>query len=213
MGVSMKYYSYFLVILYSTIILVSCYKSSGEQRDLSSRQSSMATPVPAPSPPPTAKPSPTVAPTSTPAPTGGLTGSAALDEEEWAFITLINDYRALNGLTKLQVSVSLTQAADWLSTDMATKNYFSHTDSANRTFGSRLNAFGYSGGYRAENIAAGNSTAQATFTQWKNSSGHNTNMLGANYRVIGIGRAYYSSSSYKWYWTTDFGSTVDETVD
>src|SRR5262249_51471186 len=30
--------------------------------------------------------------------------------------------------------------------------------------------------------------------------------------VIGISRAYNSSSTYKWYWTTDFGGFVDQTV-
>lgn len=42
------------------------------------------------------------------------------------------------------------------------------------------------------------------------SSGHNQNMLNPNYRVIGIARAYDAASSYGWYWTTDFGGTVDE---
>ena len=43
--------------------------------------------------------------------------------------------------------------------------------------------------YRGENIAAGNASASATFTQWRNSPTHNTNMLNANFRAIGIGRA------------------------
>ena len=40
-----------------------------------------------------------------------------------------------------------------------------------------------------ENIAAGNSDAEATFNQWRNSSGHNANMLGDRYEVVGLGRA------------------------
>jgi hypothetical protein len=61
----------------------------------------------------------------------------------------------------------------------------------------------------AENIAAGNSTAQATFEQWRNSSGHNANMLHSNMRTIGIGRAFVAGSPYGWYWTTEFGSIND----
>jgi len=38
-----------------------------------------------------------------------------------------------------------------------------------------------------ENLAAGNSTAQATFEQWKNSSGHYANMINSSYKSIGIG--------------------------
>jgi uncharacterized protein YkwD len=40
---------------------------------------------------------------------------------------------------------------------------------------------------------------------WQNSAGHNENMLNENYRVIGIARVYSSNSTYRWYWTTDFG--------
>ncbi|MFL5813824.1 MAG: CAP domain-containing protein [Bdellovibrionia bacterium] len=179
-----------------------------------------ATPTPTrtASPTPTATPTttPTKVPTATPT-TGtgsgsGLTGSATLDSEEVAFLGLINDYRAQNGLAPLQVSVALTQASDWMSTDMASKNYFSHTDLQGRDPFVRMAAFNYNYSWAGENIAAGNATAQATFTQWKNSPGHNANMLNANYKVIGIGRAQNSSSTYNWYWTTDFGGTVDTTV-
>ena len=77
-------------------------------------------------------------PSSSTTPSNSLTGTATLDEEEWSFLTLINDYRAQNGAPKLQVSISLTRASDWLSTDMASKNYFSHTDSTGRNAFSRI---------------------------------------------------------------------------
>jgi uncharacterized protein YkwD len=172
-----------------------------------------STPTTSPTPKPTTTVTPTPSPSPTQNPTGGLTGTAILDEEEWAFVTLINDYRAQNGVAKLEVSVKLTQASDWMSTDMATKSYFSHSDSLSRDPFVRMKAFGYPNtGYRGENIAAGNATASATFTQWKNSAGHNANMLSSSYRVIGVARAYNASAPYRWYWTTDFGSVVDETV-
>lgn len=136
--------------------------------------------------------------------------AVALDSEEAAFCTLINNYRATQGLPALMVSESLTNASEWHSTDMANKNYFSHTDSLGRDPFQRMTAFGY--GYstwRGENVAAGNATAAATFDQWKNSSGHNANMLNANYKVIGIGKAYNAAATYRNYWTTDFGGVVD----
>jgi uncharacterized protein YkwD len=136
-----------------------------------------------------------------------------LDSEEKAFCKQINQYRAQNGRPALRVSVSLTNASKWMSKDMATKNYFNHTDSLGRAFSTRLGAFGYSFNTpKAENIAAGNATSAGTFAQWKASSGHNTNMLSASYKVIGIGRAYSAASTYKWYWTTDFGGYVDRTI-
>jgi uncharacterized protein YkwD len=100
-----------------------------------------------------------------------------------------------------------------MSTDLATKNYFDHTDSLGRTFSTRLGAFGYTyNTSKGENIAAGNATAAGTFAQWKGSAGHRTNMLNAAYTVIGIGRAYSAASTYKWYWTTDFGGYTDRTI-
>jgi len=144
------------------------------------------------------------------APAPAAHADSALDSEEATFCNLINDYRGQNGLQPLRVSFSLDTAADWLSTDMAQKNYFSHTDSLGRDAFQRMTAFGY--GYatsKGENIAAGNSTAMATFEQWRTSPPHNTNMLNANYKVIGIGRAYDAAGTYGWYWTTDFGGFVD----
>ncbi len=135
------------------------------------------------------------------------------DAEERAFLTLINNYRAQNGRGPLRLTKTLAAAADHHSVDMATKNYFSHTLSGGVTWSQNLVNHGYTyRTYKAENIAAGNATASATFTQWKNSSGHNANMLNANYTAIGIGRAYSSSSTYKWYWTTTFGGYQDGAV-
>lgn len=137
-----------------------------------------------------------------------------LDNEEQMIHKLINDYRAQNGLSPLRISFALTRAADWMSADMAARNYFNHTDSQGRDPFMRMTAFGYNyGGYRGENIAAGYSDAARTFNLWRNSPSHNAAMLSAYFNVIGISRAYNQSSSYKWYWTTDFGGFVDATVE
>jgi uncharacterized protein YkwD len=141
-----------------------------------------------------------------------LTLAEGLDVEELAFFRKINEYRAANGLAPLQVSVALTRAADYHSVDMATKNYFSHTSQDGTTFGDRVKRYYSYNTYYAENIAAGNATGLSTFEQWRTSAGHNANMLSANYKVIGIARAYSSTSTYKWYWTTDFGGYVDEVM-
>src|SRR5271155_1973808 len=91
-----------------------------------------------------------------------------LDSEESAFLTLINNLRAQNGAGPLQVSIALENSSTWMSNDMATKNYFSHTDSLGRDPFTRMAAFGYNyNTAEGENIAAGNSDAQSTFTQWQ----------------------------------------------
>src|SRR5688572_11848856 len=91
-----------------------------------------------------------------------------LDAEQTAFLTLINKYRAASGAGPLQVSIALQNAAQWMSSDMAAKNDFSHTDSLGRDAFSRMAAFGYAyPTVSGENVAAGNSSAQSTFDQWK----------------------------------------------
>jgi len=136
---------------------------------------------------------------------------AAIDSEEQQFLGLINDYRQDNGLGALALSPTLNRAAAWKSQHMADNNYFAHDDlPIARTWDDRIADCGYDfNTWIGENIAAGNSSAAATFEQWRNSTGHNQNMLNSNYNAIGIGRAFGASAAYGWYWTTDFGGFVD----
>jgi uncharacterized protein YkwD len=132
-----------------------------------------------------------------------------LDSEELAFLTLLNNHRAQNGRQPLGVSHTLSRAAAWKSKDLGVQAYFAHDD-LGRTWVQRIRDCGYRyNTYLGENIAAGVSSAQAAFDLWKNSSGHNANMLGANYTTIGIGREYVAGSPYGWYWTTEFGGVDD----
>src|SRR5437879_4593442 len=89
----------------------------------------------------------------------------AIDGEEQGFLDLINAYRAQNSAGALTMSVNLNRAASWMAMDMATKNYFSHTDSLGRTFDVRISNCG--GVPSAENIAAGVQTAQDAFNTWR----------------------------------------------
>ncbi len=149
-------------------------------------------------------------------------GTPTLDSEDWAFLTLINNYRAQNGVGPLQVSVELATAAAWMSNDMATKNYFSHTDSLGRSSGARLAAFGYTYSPWGENLAAGFPDAQSAFDGFRTAcdpdgSGnctyaHRQNMLGAGFTAIGIARATAPGAAYGWYWTTDFGGYLEQVI-
>ncbi len=133
----------------------------------------------------------------------------AIDSEEQAFITLINNYRVQNSAPVLTTTSTINNAADWMSTDMGQKGYFSHTDSLGRSPWTRMCDFGYCfNTWKGENIAAGYTTAQSVFDAWKNSPGHNANMLNANFKVMGLARVYVSGSPYGYYWTNDFGGYV-----
>ncbi|MGE3076352.1 MAG: CAP domain-containing protein [Dehalococcoidia bacterium] len=136
----------------------------------------------------------------------------ANDGEELAFLTLINNYRQQNGLGTLTISTNLNRGAAWMAEDLATNNYFSHTDSLGRSPYQRGIDCGYPSG-AGENLAAGGawSSAAAAFQAWQNSPGHNANMLGQYYQQIGIARYYGASSQYGWYWATTFGTLNDGT--
>lgn len=126
---------------------------------------------------------------------------------ETQFLSLINQYRQSNGLGTLSRNSALDTAARLHSKDMAVNGFFSHTSLDGRSPWTRMAQAGYScNGAKGENIAAGYSTAQAAFNAWRNSPGHNENMLSPNYNAIGIGVYYDANSQYGYYWTTDFGA-------
>ncbi|MCH7579192.1 MAG: hypothetical protein IIB22_02990 [Chloroflexi bacterium] len=142
---------------------------------------------------------------------GPCAADTALDGEELEFLELINDYRAENALGPLVFSDALNRAAAWKSAHMANNDYFAHDDAIiDRGFVDRLRDCGYTANtWLAENIAAGNDTAEETFEQWRGSAGHNSNMLSPNMVAIGVARVFNDDSTYGWYWTTEFGGVND----
>ncbi len=130
----------------------------------------------------------------------------ALDSEEQAFLSMINNYRAAEGLGTLSLDPQLNDVALWMANDMASNNYFSHTDSLGRDPFVRMDQIGYAyNTWRGENLVAGTEGAQASFEMWTGSPGHNANMLGEHYTVIGIARKFDEGSTFGWYWATEFG--------
>jgi uncharacterized protein YkwD len=119
-------------------------------------------------------------------------------------LTLVNAERSKVGCGPVRLDARLNRAASKHSTDMATNNYFSHTSRDGRNFVTRIRNEGYPTP-RSENIAAGRTTAQATFTQWMNSSGHRRNILDCTAKDMGVGVASNPRSTYRTYWTQDFG--------
>jgi uncharacterized protein YkwD len=143
----------------------------------------------------------------------------AYDPEELQFLQLINDYRADNGRPTLVLSDALTLAGERHNEDMGRYDFFAHDTVRSDHFpdGSTpwdrmaLSGYDYPESYRAENLAAGYETAEEAFEAWRNSPGHDENMLDGNQRVIGISRLEVPGSKFGWYWTTDFGSEEDPT--
>jgi uncharacterized protein YkwD len=146
---------------------------------------------------------------------GAGPATTGLDGEEQSFLQILNQYRAQNGLGALAACTSLNRAAQGHSEDLRDQDYFSHTGQNGSSPWDRACDACYElacsdplGTLMGENIAAGNSGAQGTFDQWQGSPGHNANMLGSGYTVIGIGRAT-GGGTYGSYWTTVFGGDTE----
>jgi len=132
--------------------------------------------------------------------------ATALDSEEQTFLSMINNYRAAEGLGTLALDPQLNEVALWMVNDMASNDYFSHTDSLGRDPFARMDQIGYAyNTWRGENLVAGTEGALASFEMWTGSPGHDANMLGEHYTVIGIARTFDATSGFGWYWATEFG--------
>ena len=131
-------------------------------------------------------------------------------------LKLVNDVRSVGATcgtvynpptSPLSWNDQLATAAEGHSRDMADKNYVSHTSLDGRTFVNRITNAGYTG-YSAlgENIAAGYSTANDVVDGWMKSPGHCSNIMNPVFKDLGVGYASNSGSTYKNYWTQDFGT-------
>lgn len=167
-----------------------------------------ATPMPTeiPTPEPTATPAPTEAPKpiATPAPTGApkptatpsetevppftdedyTTGSITAQEEN-AFL-LLNQDRAANGRSALELDPALCDLARLKSRDMCLNNYFSHTSPTYGSAAQMLSAYGYAFTSVGENIAH-HATVEKAQAAFMSSSGHRQNILGSQWTKVGIG--------------------------
>ncbi|ABG03901.1 Allergen V5/Tpx-1 related [Rubrobacter xylanophilus DSM 9941] len=145
----------------------------------------------------------------------GLSAPAAAqtyEAEELEVVRLINEYRQQNGLEPLLISDALSRAAERHSEDMGRYGFFSHITQASSYYpvGADHTVRAAQEGYdydtaTAENLAYGQTTAQAVFEAWRTSPEHNANMLG-DYRVVGVGLVWVAGTPY---WTTVFGGYVD----
>lgn len=140
----------------------------------------------------------------------------AIDAEEREMLRLINEFRRENGVPPVFLSAGLMRAASWKARDMAENDYFAHEDITvgGRSFGDRIRDCGYTfQTWLGEISAAGHAPAAESFAQWRSTPGHRGVILDANYVSIGLGRSSSAESTYRWYWTADFGGAIDLAAD
>ena len=106
----------------------------------------------------------------------------------YEMLPMINEERAKVGADPLVLDAELTELAMVRAAECAVD--FSHS----RPNGSSCFTVGTK--VHGENIAAGRTTASATFTLWMNSSGHKANMMNSNFQSIGIGCYSWGGSTY-----------------
>ena len=115
-----------------------------------------------------------------------------------------NAERARHGLPPLTPDARLAAAAQAHSADMVRRGFFAHESPDGRQVWDRAVAEGYAYRKVAENIAAGQRTADEVVRGWMDSQGHRANILDRDLTQIGVGRA--EGGSYGVYWTQVFGT-------
>ncbi|MFP8779589.1 CAP domain-containing protein [Hydrogenophaga sp. RWCD_12] len=95
----------------------------------------------------------------------------------------------------------LEGAAREHSSDMATRNFFSHVGSNGSEVGQRVHAAGAGWSAAAENIAGGPSSVAEVMADWLSSPGHCANIMGPAFRLVGVACVERPGSRYGRYWT------------
>jgi uncharacterized protein YkwD len=144
------------------------------------------------------------------APTGSLAdrdySATRLDAE--AARELINKYRAQNGLKPLKLNAQLSAAAKGHSSDLAKWDRISHFGSDGSNPWDRVKRAGYNARLAAENVGTGQATIDEVFKGWKESPGHNKNLLLADAEHMGIALVQDPKTEFKTFWTLVLGSPI-----
>lgn len=122
------------------------------------------------------------------------------DGFEARVIELLNAYRVANGLNPLEPQPFLAQQADVRGYEIVYS--FDHTRPNGTSCFTLLSGGNYMGA--GENIAAGYMTPEQVMEGWKNSPGHNANMLDPDFKYIGVSAFISDGTTYTTYWVQMF---------
>ena len=121
---------------------------------------------------------------------------------------IINQYRRDNGLKPLALSAELTAAAKAHSRDLAKWDRISHYGSDGSNPWDRVKRTGYKPRLAAENVGTGQITFDEVMKGWKNSPGHNKNLLLGDAQQMGLALVYEPKTEFKSFWTLVVGSPM-----
>jgi uncharacterized protein YkwD len=138
-----------------------------------------------------------------------------ISQAESAMVAALNSDRKAVGLVALQIDSRLMNIARARSVDMATKDYFSHTQPDGRNVFNLITAAKITW-YNAGEIIAWNNyptlatSFEAANSQWLNSPGHKKLIVSTTFNYVGVGLAVQAGTGKK-YWTAVFIKGPDRT--
>lgn len=135
-------------------------------------------------------------------------------DQELELVALVNDYRESRGLRPLLVTDYLSDAARKHVSDMIRYGFSGHTTvhsdwfPAGALYTERMALCGYAYDTAAgEDCGYGYAGAPEVFSAWRQSATHDANMLGVDFKVMGVG--FQQGGSWGAYWCADFGGYID----
>lgn len=123
-------------------------------------------------------------------------------------LKLINNYRKTKGLGTVTLNSTLTKIAKTHSSDLAKHDRISHYGSDGSNPWDRVERSGYNPQLAAENVGTGQLSIKEVMQGWKESPGHNKNLLLPDAKHIGIALVYRPKSEYKTFWTLVLGAKI-----
>ncbi len=115
--------------------------------------------------------------------------SGPVDPEIREFIRCVNARRQNIGCPELKWDDRIAVVAFNHSRDMASRNFFSHTNPDGKDPFDRLEAANLVFSAAAENIASGPKTGKEVYEIWLHNPSHRRNMLDCRFTRHGVGRA------------------------
>jgi uncharacterized protein YkwD len=121
---------------------------------------------------------------------------------------IINQYRKEHGLKAVKLNTELTAAAKLHSRDLAKWDRISHYGSDGSNPWDRVKRAGFKARLAAENVGTGQIDFGEVMKGWKDSPGHNKNLLLADAEYMGIALVQEPKTEFKSFWTLVMGSQM-----
>lgn len=121
---------------------------------------------------------------------------------------LINQYRHEKKLKPLRLNAKLSEAAKEHSRDLAKWDRISHYGSDGSNPWDRVKRTGYQARLAAENVGTGQVSFEEVLRGWKESPGHNKNLLLSDAQEMGLALVQDPKTEFKSFWTLVIGSSM-----